>query len=202
MITNPSLDLNVLLNNIVTSYEERILKIQTAFQSSENISETTHSLFDNIHSTLTDLRKERNTLYITLCENLAKNESLRKKDYNELMSGILDALDQKERETEARFLEFIEAQKETAQQLKNSLLGIKDITSVDAGESIVSLREQLAQISVLQEARKDRVLKTFIDFQKLHNRIMECIENLLGKGGHIHIQDIKKLKARIISEIN
>ena len=87
---------------------------------------------------------------------------------------------------------FIEAQKETAQSLKNSLLGIKDITSPDVNKKITLIKEQISQISKLQEMRKETVMKTFMDFQKMHNRMMECLEGLLEKGEHILIKDIKK----------
>lgn len=202
MITQPELNIDGFFDNIISSYETRIQKIQTAFQSSENITESSHFLFDNVQSSLNDLRKERDVLNSKLCETLAKNGSLRKKDYNTMMSGILCALDEKEKEAESQFLVFIEAQKETAQSLKNSLLGIKDIGSQDASEKIAIIKEQLSQISKLQEMRKETVMKTFMDFQQMHNRMMECLKNLLEKGDHILIQDIKKVRDQIIKEIN
>jgi nucleotidyltransferase/DNA polymerase involved in DNA repair len=202
MSTLPELNIDGFFDSIITSYETRIQKIQTAFQSSENITESSHSLFDNVHSSLNDLRKERDLLNSRLCETVAKNGSLRKKDYNTLMSGILNALDEKEKEAENQFLIFIESQKETAQSLKNSLLGIKDITTPDVNEKITIIKEQLSQISKLQETRKETVMKTFVDFQQMHNRMMECLENLLEKGDHILIQDIKKIKDQIIKDIN
>jgi hypothetical protein len=119
-----------------------------------------------------------------------------------MMAGILSTLDAKEKEAETQFLIFIEAQKETAQSLKNSLLGIKDITSADAGEKITLIKEQLSQISKLQEMRKETAMRTFTDFQQMHNRMKECLENLLEKGDQILIQDIKKVKDQIIKEIN
>lgn len=202
MNTRPDINIDGFFDSIINSYESRIQKIQTAFQSSENITESSHSLFDNVHSSLNDLRKERDLLNSRLCETVAKNGSLRKKDYNTMMSGILNTLDEKEKEAESQFLIFIEAQKETAQSLKNSLLGIKDITSPDVNEKITIIKEQLSQISKLQEMRKETVMKTFMDFQQMHNRMMECLENLLEKGDHILIQDIKKIKDQIINEIN
>jgi len=202
MRTQQALNIDGFFNNIITSYETRIQKIQTAFQSSENITESSHYLFDNVHNSLNDLRKERDNLNSRLCETLAKNGSLRKKDYNSMMAGILSVLDEKERVAESQFLSFIEAQKETAQSLKNSLLGIKDITSPDASEKIILIKEQLSQISQLQEMRKEAVMKTFMDFQQMHNRMKECLEHLLEKGNHILIQDIKKVKDQIIKEMN
>ncbi len=202
MSTRPDINLDAFFENIVTSYESRIQKIQTAFQSSENITESSHSLFDNVHHSLNDLKKERDTLNSRLCETLAKNGSLRKKDYNTLMAGILSALDEKEKEAESQFLIFIEDQKETVQSLKNSLLGIKDIRSQDASEKISIIKEQLAEVSKLQETRKETVIRTFLDFQQMHNRMKECLEHLLEKGDHLVIQDIKKVKAQIIQENN
>lgn len=202
MNANPNLDIDGFFENIIVSYEERIQKIQTAFQSSENITESSHSLFDNVHNSLNDLKKEREVLNVRLCETMAKNGSLRKKDYNSMMSGILDALDEKEKEAERQFLSFIEDQKETAQSLKNSLLGIKDVASSDANAKITIIKQQLSQISKHQETRKETVMKIFIDFQRLHNRMMEYLENLLKKGDRIQVQDIKNIKEQIIKEIN
>ena len=202
MNTQPELNIDGFFDNIISSYETRIQKIQTAFQSSENITESSHFLFDNVQSSLTDLRKERDLLNSRLCETLAKNGSLRKKDYNTMMSGILCALDEKEKEAGTQFLSFIEAQKETAQALKSSLLGIKDITSPDVTEKINLVKVQLSRIAELQEMRKETVMKSFHDFQKLHSRMIESLNNLLSKGDQIHINDIKKIKDQLIKELN
>jgi hypothetical protein len=202
MSTIPELNIDGFFDNIISSYETRIQKIQTAFQSSENITESSHSLFDNVHNSLTDLRKERDLLNSRLCETVAKNGSLRKKDYHTMMSGILNALDEKEKEAENQFFNFIEAQKETAQSLKNSLLSIKDITAQDAGEKINLVKDQLSKISKRQEERKETAIKTFMEFQQMHNKMMERLESLLEKGEHILIHDIKKVKEQLIREIN
>ena len=180
-------------DNIISSYETRIQKIQTAFQSTENITESSHSLFDNVQNTINELKKERDILNSRLCENLAKNGSIRKKDYNTIMSGILTVLNEKEKEAEKQFLNYIEAQKETVQSLKNSLLGIKDITTEDTKDKIITIKKQLSQISTTQEEEKEMVMKTFTDFQQMHNEMMNFLESLLKKGDQITIQDIKKI---------
>ena len=110
---------------------------------------------------------------------------------------IRDRLDEKEKEAQIQFLNFIESQKETAQSLKNSLLSIKDITSPDAAEEIIKIKEQISLISEQQEIRKDAVMKTFTDFQQLHHRMIECLESLLSKGENILIKDIKKINKQI-----
>lgn len=202
MSTRPDLNIDSFFDDIITSYETRIQKIQTAFQSSENITESSHSLFDNVHNSLNNLRKERDLLNSRLCESIAKNGSLRKKDYNTMMSGILNMLDEKEKDAERQFLIFIEAQKETVYSLKNSLLGISNIAAPDANEKITIIKEQLSQISKLQEVRKESVMKTFRDFQQMHDKMMACLEHLLEKGDNILIQDIKIVKDQIIKDIS
>jgi hypothetical protein len=197
----PELNIDGFFDNVISSYETRIKKIQTAFQSSENIMESSHFLFDNVHIILVDLKKKRDVLNSRLCETLAKNGSLRKKDYNSMMADIIGSLDQKEKEAECEFLKFIEDQKQTAQSLKNSLLSIKDITSQDNCEKITIIKEQLSQISILHEMRKQSVLKTFYDFQQMQATMMKCLETLIEKGDCVLIQDIKKIKKEIIREL-
>jgi len=202
MNTHPELNIDSFFDNVLSSYETRIQKIQAAFQSSENLTESSNSLFDNIHNSLNNLRRQRDLMNSRLCEAVAKNVSLRKKDYNTMMSGIFNMLDEKEQEAERQFLIFIEAQKDTAQSLKNSLLTIKDITTRDSKEKIAIVKEQISQISKSQEMRKDAVMKTFIEFQQMHSRMMECFENLLKKGDHILVQDIKAIKEHVFKGIH
>ena len=186
------------LDSVIESYETRIQNIQTAFQSSENITESSYTLFNNVHNSIDELKKERENLNTRLCESLAKNGSFRKKDYYTLMSGILGSLDEKEKDAETQFLIFIEAQKDTARQLKDSILDINDITSDGLGEKIAQIRDQLSGILKLQEMRKKKVMDAFLEFQQMHNNIMECLGNLLKNEDHILINDIKKIKQQLV----
>lgn len=198
MSTRTELNIDGFFDNVITSYETRIQQIQTAFQSSENLSESSHSLLDNIHNSLNNLRRERELLNLKLCETLAKKGSLRKKDYHAMMSDILSILDEKEKKAEKEFLIFIETQKEVAKKLKNSLLSMKDITNQDAHKKITNIKQQLAQISKQQEIKKEAVMKTFVDFQNMHNRMIECLETLLEKSDHILLREIKRVKDYIL----
>jgi uncharacterized coiled-coil DUF342 family protein len=202
MSIQPNIDVEAFLENIMSAYESRIYKIQSAFQSSETLTESSHNLFDNVHHTLTDLKNNRVLLNNKLCETLAKNSSLRRKDYNLMMAGILDAVDEKEKEAEGLFLSFIESQKQTAHELKESLLSIKDIASTDTAQKILMIKDQLAQISKKQETYKERIMKTFTNFQQLHNKMIESLEKLLEKEGHIILQDLKNIKVQINKEFN
>jgi len=202
MNDNPKFDMDQFLKNIITSYQDRIQKIQTAFQSSENITESSHTLFDNVQASLDELKKERTLLNERLCETLAKNGSLRKKDYNSMMSGILSILDEKEKEAEKLFLSFIDTQKETALSLKSSLLSLQDTTPDNTTKKIQDIKEQLSQISQLQEMRKGHVMKAFVDFQGINNKVMDYLEKLNEKGSQVKSKDIKSIKHKLMNELN
>ena len=113
------------------------------------------------------------------------------------MSGIISTLDEKEKAAEDLFLGFIEAQKETAQSLKNSLLQMKDLSGSDSGETITKIKEQLSQITKMQEMRKEVVISTFLDFQQMHNRMIQCLESILEKGEHLLVKDIKNILIKV-----
>jgi hypothetical protein len=200
MNTGDDLNIDGFLDNIIASYENRIQKIQEALQSSENITNSSNILFDNVQNSLAALKSERDKLNTRLCETLAKNGSLRKKDYHNMMSGILDMVNEKEEEAGGQFLNFIESQKKITQSLKNSLLSIKDISSQDANEKIEIIKKQLSISSALYEEGKKKAIKTFSDLQQMHNKLTECLEGLLKKGNNILIQDIKELSIKLKKE--
>lgn len=202
MDTKPEPDFNSCLENIIDTYEDRIKKIQSVYQASEIITESSYTLFESVRRSLNELKKERANLNSKLCEALAKNGSVRKKDYNKMMSNILDVLDQKEREAEIQFFDFIKAQKENAKLLKNSLLSFKDISNQDAVSRLRSVREQLSVISISGEKRKDMVLKSFLNFQNVHTQTMDYLKKILAKEGNITIKDIKHIKNQLYKDIN
>ena len=202
MNNTPKINADTFFEEIMTSFEEKVLNIQTAFQSSEYITESSHSLFDNVHHCLEDLKSEREVLNTRLSECLAKNGSLRKKDYNSMMSAIISSLDKKETDAENEFQKFIETEKEIANTLKSSILGIKDISSDGANDKIALFKKQLAGISKLQEDRKESVMKIFTDFQDMHNRIMESLKEIIEKEDHIIEKDVKKIRNQLLREIN
>jgi hypothetical protein len=193
---------NSLLEGVINFYDDRIRKIKTAFQSSEDITESTHLIFANVQNSLNSLKKERETLNSKLSQAMAKNGSLRIKDYNIMMSDVLDLFNEKELDTERQFFSFIEELKEATQSLKNRLLDIKDADYQQTSKKITIIKEQVSQITELQGSRKEKVIKSFTNFQQMHNRVVLNLEDLLKKGDDTQVKDIKFIKNKIIREIN
>jgi hypothetical protein len=192
---------NSLLVGVINSYRDRIRKIQTAFQSSENITESTHLIFANVQNSLHTLKKEREILNSKLSQAMAKNGSLRIKDYNLMMRDVLNLFNEKELDTEKQFSYFIEELKEATQSLKNRLLDIKDADYQHTSEKNTIIKAQVSHITELQGSRKEKVIKSFTDFQQMHNRVILNLEDLLKKGDSVSVKDIKFVKNKIIREI-
>ena len=151
-------------------------------------------MVDSVEHSLEYLKERRNDVSSKLCEALAKKESLRKKDYNIIMSDIYSLLDEKERNAKNHFIAFIEDQKEFTQSLKNIIVNISDYCAADSPDKNVLLKEELAQIAEIQEKRKETVIKILTDFQEMHKEVMVYLESLLEKGDNISIRDIKNAK--------
>ena len=180
--------------DIDNSDRDRILKIQNAFQCSENIKESCHFLVENIENSLDYLKERRNDVSTKLCEALAKKESLRKKDYNAIMNDIYILLDEKENNAKNQFFAFIEDQKIFTQSLKNIILNISEYKKTDSADNNEMLKAELLQIAKIQEERKESVIEILKDFQNIHKRLMAYFESLLEKGDNISIRDIKNAK--------
>ncbi|MEI8338270.1 MAG: hypothetical protein WCF92_03975 [bacterium] len=180
--------------DIDNSDKDRILKIQNAFQCSENIKESCHFLVENIENSLDYLKERRTDVSTRLCEALAKKESLRKKDYNTIMTDIYILLDEKENNAKNQFFAFIEDQKIFTQSLKNIILNISEYKTMDSADNNELLKAELLQIAKIQEERKETVIKVLKDFQEIHKKVMGYFESLLEKGDVISIRDIKNAK--------
>ena len=180
--------------DIDNSDNDRILKIQNAFQCSENIKESCHFLVENIENSLDYLKERRTDVSTKLCEALAKKESLRKKDYNAIMNDIYILLDEKENNAKNQFFAFIEDQKIFTQSLKNIILNISEYKKTDSADNNELLKAELLQIAKIQEERKEVVIEILKDFQDIHKKVMAYFESLLEKGNNISIRDIKNAK--------
>ena len=193
-ITEKALSKEADSEDIDNSDNDRILKIQNAFQCSENIKESCHFLVENIENSLDYLKERRNDVSTKLCEALAKKESLRKKDYNAIMNDIYILLDEKENNAKNQFFAFIEDQKIFTQSLKNIILNISEYKKTDSADNNEMLKAELLQIAKIQEERKESVIEILKDFQNIHKRLMAYFESLLEKGDNISIRDIKNAK--------
>jgi uncharacterized phage infection (PIP) family protein YhgE len=163
-------------NNITNLYETGVEDIVRNFQD---------SLIDN--------RDEREKVKIGLRESLAKNKSLRRKDFDSMMKEIL--LTQDEKENEARHLlnSYLNEQEETVNTLKSHLTEVRD--ALDKGEAIrvKEYQEMLQRILDEQEERKTEVASKLKEFQQEQQKMIMGLKDLLAMERGLRIKDLKSL---------
>jgi len=189
------------IETLLTSFEVRIQKIETVFSTSEAVNESSHALMNDFQHSLQDLRKERMQLNTMLRENLAKNGSLRKNDYDCLMDELFLLLDQKEKEAEDQFNRYIEDQKAMVSFLRQGILEIKNTEQNDNKKKIEEFKLELETILKAQQQRKEQAIAKFLEFQNINKKITNNFQQLLDQDIQIFCKDIKNVKKHLLEEL-
>ncbi len=171
-------DMKRIAQEIVSSYESRISTVGT--------------IIDNTHQILEDFKIKRDEMSSQLKETLAKEESLRKKDFDNMMKEILSHQDEREKQARGLLRTFLEEQKEMAQDLKKNLTGAEKIRIED-------FKNSLKDIQARQKARENEVSVMLKEFQTEYKELAESLRSLLNKGETIRIKDFKEMLKNIRS---
>ncbi|MEI6456080.1 MAG: hypothetical protein WCO93_07310 [bacterium] len=190
------------IENFIHSFEDQIQKIEGVFRSSEEVYDSSHVLFHSFQQSLSFLRTERSQLNMDLRENLAKNGSLRKNDYDCLMEEIYLLLDEKEKEAEKQFFLYIEDQKAMARFLRQGILDIENLEHGGSKIKIEAFKAELEKTMNTQHIKKELAKAKLLEFQDIHRKITDHLRMLLDAEAHtITCKDIKKIKKQILEEI-
>ena len=169
-------DMKRVAEEIVSSYQSRISTVAT--------------IIDNTHQLLEDFKTKRNEMSNQLKETLAKEESLRKKDFDNMMGEILSHQDKREKQVKELLKTFFEEQEEIAESIKKNL-------SEGQKVRIIDFKKSLKDIQVRQKAREEEVSIMLKEFQKEYKEIAESLRSLLNKGEAIRIKDFKEMLKEI-----
>ena len=171
-------DMERLAKEVVSSYESSI--------------STVGIIIDNTHRILEDFKTKRNEMSNQLKEILAKEESLRKKDFDSMMEEILSHQGEREKQARSLLRTFLEEQKEMAQTIKKNL---------SEGEKvrINDFKKMLQDIQTRQKAGENEVSMMLKEFQGEHKEMAESLRSLLDKGEAIRIKDFKEMLKNIRS---
>ena len=159
-----------LVQAIIASYEARIASVETIF-------EATHKMLEGFKSQREKVRSE-------LREILARGESLRRKDFDAMIGGVLSYQDKKEGEVKSAIRKYLREQKEMAAALKEGLA---------KGESIrlEDFRTMLKGIQDRQREREQEVKEILADFRKDQEEMVQELRKLLAGGESLRIKDFK-----------
>jgi hypothetical protein len=174
------------LENIISSYEARIQSIEAFF-------EATGQIFQDFQESLLSTRAEREKISGQLRESLARNRSLRKKDFDRMMDVISSHLDQSEREVRQLSKRYLGEQTKLVQQLREGLRNFKDALSKGQAERVKELQTIIKEILTKQDESKNKVTSKLKEFQQGQQQTSKMLKELLAKGEKLRIRDFKAM---------
>lgn len=179
-------DLNDIVNNIIYSYEARIQSIGSIF-------DTTHQILQGFQEAILDTRQEREKIRVELRESLAKNDSLRRKDFDNMMQGILLTQEEREKEVSNLLNRYLNEQREMAKALRENLERFKDSIAKGEAQRLKGFQEMIKEILAKQDKRKEEVTSRLKEFQKEQRVLASRLKQLLAKGKELRISDFKSM---------
>ncbi|MFN3476694.1 MAG: hypothetical protein ACK4Z6_03955 [Candidatus Methylomirabilales bacterium] len=161
-----------LVAGLVTSYEAGVQAVEAVVEAADGM--------------LEPWKREREEVRSTLRETLAKGASLRRKDFDAMMRGLLLRQEERELEVKEVMKAYLKEQKEAALALKAAL------NSGDPGR----LRAALGQVQAWQREKEEEVRRALVSFQREQEEVASAFKELLAKGS-IRAKDLKAAIERI-----
>ena len=167
-----------LAREVIASYEARVSSV-------EQIIESTHELLETY-------RSQREAMRAQLKETLARAASLRKRDFDVMMNGILAHQQEREKRVKDSMREYLQEQRALAGTLREAL------AKSEAGR-IGSVKELLAEITARREEREQEVRSRLAEFQREQEEMARSLQALLSNGGAIKVKEFKAALSAIQS---
>jgi len=165
-------DMKKVAEEIVSSYQSRISAVAT--------------IMDNTYQLLEDFKARRNQMSDQLKETLAREESLRRKDFDNMMRDLLAHQEEREGQVKDLLRTFFEEQREIADLIRKNLTEGEKVRIND-------FKKMLQDIQARQRAREQEVATTLREFQGEYKEMTESLRSLLDKGEAIRIKDFKEM---------
>ena len=178
------------VENVLASYEARIENLSSVF-------EVSYSLIDCLPESLLDNKQEKEKINIQLRDLLAKNDSLRKKDYDEMMSSVLSFQEECGEEIKGLIKEYFTEERSVALILKEALKECKDALTKGEIEKIKHVQSALKTLFTKQEERKNEIVSKLKEFQSEQKEIPRQLTDLVAKGEGLRIRDFKSMVSKI-----
>jgi hypothetical protein len=179
-------DMRNIVDHIVSSYETRVQNIGALF-------DTTHQILQGFQDSLLDTKQEREELNAELRENLARNHSLRKKDFDQMMGGMISGQNEREKEVKELLNTYLHEQSAMTRDLKENLGTFRDSLSEGESQRVKEVQEMIKDILAKQTERKDEVISRLKEFKNEQKLLASHLHELLAKGRDLRIRDMKRM---------
>ncbi|MCF7791599.1 MAG: hypothetical protein K9L78_02005 [Victivallales bacterium] len=157
---------------VLRFYESSIDKVSTMVNSTNRI--------------LNEFRVERNTANSTLKDSLAKEKSVRKKDFDNILDEMIPFHDEKEEQIKTTLNDFLNEQKKAAETIKRKLSSNEKIRFDE-------FREMLSEIQGDRENRESEVREMLQEFQMEYKKMGEALQNFLKMDKSVRIRDVRDM---------
>ena len=165
-------DVKELAVSIIDSYEMRVSTVTTLMTQANNL--------------LKSFQIEMEDMITQLRDNLAKSESLRKKDFDIMMRTMVDRMREIEQEEQDRFIQFQMEESEMIGRFRRLVSG----ESLVVTEDMETLRED---VHTRQKERERRIVNGLKQFQIAQEEFRSGVKILLLKGDGVRIKDLKQM---------
>ena len=170
------------VESLVSSYESRIQGIELTFR-----------MLEDFQDSFFEARHEKEEIHTELRESLARNESLRRKDFDKMMGAILAAQDERTQDVKSLLNSYLQEQQETSQSIRENLREFKKFLVSGEQQRIKEFQALMGDILARQDARKNEVTARLQAFQQEQREMVASLKHLLTKGKDLRIQDLKAL---------
>lgn len=158
-----------LAQEVVACYEARISSVEQIIAAT--------------HETLDTVRGQREEMRSRLREALAKTASLRKRDFDAMMRGLLSLQEQRQERVKEMVHSYLVAQRTAARSLEEALAG--------RGTNMVDIAARLRAFGATQEARASELRSALAEFRREQERVTSALGQLLSNGPSIRVMDLK-----------
>lgn len=174
------------VDDLMSSYGTKIENIDHLF-------ETTHLILNEFQQPLLELKDQRENIKAKLQDLLAKNEHLRRKDFDWMMQSIVLIQVEKEKGIKDLLNNYFLEQRSTLNLLKENLAKIKEALANGEGVPVKDSQDVMGQILTQQDQRKQEIALQLKEFQKEQQGMMKRLLELLAKGRELRIRDLKTM---------
>lgn len=184
------LDLKNAVEDIISSYEKRIENISSIFDAA-------HLILSDFQGSVLDAKEERKKINNQLRDILARNDNLRKKDFDNMTQSIFEPQDEREGEVRSLLSNYINEQKEILDALRGNFAKVRDAIAGDEIKRIKELSHTIKGLLSKQDKRKKELTSKLKVLQKEQQEVITRVKALLIKGGELRIRDLKEMLTQI-----
>jgi len=179
-----------LMEDILSSYEQRIEGVQSIF-------DTTRLVLADFQEGADQAREEQELIHRQLRDVLARNEHLRNKDYDLMIQRIVEPRREQEKEIRALLNEFLAEQQRLAASLKDCYGQIRDQLAQGNTRKILDLLKSIKELLAEQAQCKEELTSNLREAQADQQATVMLVKQLLVKGNTLRIKDFKDMLSHI-----